>query len=93
MTDEELQNAIQDVNESIDNLPKSDESMSKEEKRRREVFLLKKDILYKIKDARENNEKDKELYHTMDYGLLTSLGETHPYLMALIKSNLRWNAF
>ncbi len=93
MTDEELQKEIQDVCESIAHLPKSDKSLSKEERRRREVLLLKKEILDKIKDAREKNRKDQELHNTMVYGLLTSWGETHPYLMSLVQSNLRWNAF
>ena len=93
MTDEDIQKAIQEVSESLDNLPKADDSLSGEERRRRAVLLLKKDILGKIKDAREKNEKDKELHNTMVYGLLTSWGEKHPYLMALVQSNLRWNAF
>jgi len=93
MTDKELQKEIRDVSESIDNLPKSNESLSKEERRRREVLLLRKEILNKIKDAREKNDKSKELHNTMVYGLVTSWGETHPYLASLVQSNLRWNAF
>jgi len=91
--DEDLQKAIQEVCESLDNLSKSDDPLPKEERRRREVLLLKKDILEKIKDAREKNEKDQELYNIMVYGLLTSWGEKHPYLMSLVKSNLRWSSF
>ena len=93
MTDEDLQKAMQEVSEGLDNLPKSDDSLSKEERRRKEVLLLKKDTLDKIKVAREKNDKDQELYNTMVYGLLTSMGEKHPYLMSLVKSNLRWSAF
>jgi len=93
MTDEELQKEIQDVCESIDNLPKSDKSLSKEERKCRAVLLLKKELLDKIKDAREKNDKNAELHHSMVYGLLTSWGETHPYLMSLVQSNLRWSAF
>ena len=93
MTDEELQEEIRDISESIANLPESDKSLSEEEKRRRAVLLLKKDILGKIKDAREKNDKNAELHHSMVYGLLTSWGEKHPYLMSLVQSSLRWNAF
>lgn len=93
MTDEDLQKEIRDISESIDNLPESDESLSKEERRRRAVLLLKKDILDKIKDAKEKNDKNAELHHSMVYGLLTSWGEKHPYLMGLVQSNFRWNAF
>ncbi len=93
MTDQELQKEIRDVGEGIENLSMPDQSLSKEETKRKNVLLLKKDILEKIMDARENNEKDKELQNAMLYGLLTSWGEKHPYLMALVQSNLRWSSF
>jgi len=93
MTDEELQKAIQEVSESIANLSKPDDPLSKEERRRREVLLLKKDVLDKIKDAREKKDKSKELQHTMTYGLLTAWGEKHPYLMSLVQSSIRWSGF
>ena len=93
MTDQELQKEIQSVGEGIENLSMPDQSLSKEETKRKNVLLLKKDILEKIMDARENNEKDKELQNAMLYGLLTSWGEKHPYLMALVQSNLRWSSF
>ena len=93
MTDEELQKAIREVSESLNNLPESDKSLSKEDRKRRYVLLLKKDILDKIKEAREKNDKSQELQNTMAYGLLTSVGEKHPYLASLLKSNLRWGGF
>ena len=93
MTDEELQKELLDVSEGVENLSKPDQSLSKEESKHKNVLLLKKDILEKIKDAREKNEKDKELHNAMLYGLLTSWGEKHPYLMALVQSNLRWSSF
>ena len=93
MTDEELQKEIQNICESIGNLPESDEALSKEERRNKVILSLKKDILENIKDAREKNERDKELQNTMAYGLLTSLGEKHPYLMSLLQSSLRWSSF
>ena len=93
MTDAELQKLIQDVCESIDSLPKSDKPLSKEERKRKAVLLLKKDVLGKIKEAREKNEKDNELYNTMVYGLLTTVGEKNLYLASLLKSNIRWSMF
>ena len=93
MTDEQLQEAIREVGESLNNLPKSEESLSKEDRKRGYVLLLKKDVLDKIKEAREKNDKSQELYNTMVYGLLTSVGEKHPYLIGLLKSNLRWGGF
>ncbi len=93
MTDEELQEAINDLSESINNLPKADKSLSKEEKRRRQLLLLKKETLEKIKEAREKNQSDDESYNAMVYGLLTSWWGKHLYLMSLIKTRLRWGVF
>ena len=93
MTDEQLQKLIQDVSESLDQLSDPDKSLTKEERNRKQILLLKQETLCKIKEAREKNQKDQEILHTANYGLLTSLGEKHPYLMHLIKSNLRWSSF
>jgi len=93
MTDEDLQEAIREVSESLDNLPKSADSLSKEDKRRRQLLLLKKETLDRIKAAREKNDKDEELYNIMLYGLLTSWGKKHPYFISLVRPNLRWSAF
>jgi len=93
MTDEELQQAIQDLSESIDSLPKSDKPLSKEERRRREMLLIKKEVLHRIKEAREKKNTSQELYHSVYYGLLTSWGEKHPYWVGLIMSHFRWGAF
>ena len=93
MTDEELEQEVREVNEGLKGLPESDKPLSKEDMRRKQVLLLKKDTLEKIKDAREKNEKNEELYYAMFYGLLTSWGEKHPYLASLVKANFRWNMF
>ena len=95
MTDEELQKLIKEVSNDIGSLSSSPpgKPLPENERRRKEILLIKKEILGKIKEARENNEKDKELHNTIFYGLLTSMGEKHPYLMGLVKSNLRWSGF
>ena len=93
MTDEELQQAIQEISESIKNLPESKEPLPREEARKKQVLLSRKEILERIKVAREKNQHGEELYNTMVYGLLSSWGEKHPYLMHLAKANLRWNMF
>ena len=91
MTDEELQKLIKEASSDIDSLSSSPpgKPLPENERRRKEILLIKKEILGKIKEARENNEKDKELDNIIFYGLLTSMGEKHPYLMSLVKSNLR----
>ena len=93
MTDEELQQTIQEVSESLDKLSDPDKPLTKGETRRRQILLYKKEILQKIKVAREKNNVSQEMAHTVTYGLLTSLGEKHPYLMYLLQSKFRWNIF
>ncbi len=93
MTDEELQQTIQEVSESLDKLSDPDQPLTKEEERRRRILLYKKEILQKIKEAREKNNIRQEHAHTLTYGLLTSLGAKHPYLMYLLQSKFRWNVF
>lgn len=93
MTDEQLQRALQEISESIDKLPQSDEALSSEERKRKVVLSMKKQVLERIKDAREKNEKGQELYEIIVYGLLTSVGEKHPYLASLIRANIRWSMF
>ena len=93
MTDKELQEAIQEVTDSINNLPKANKPLSKEERQYREALLLKKEILDRIKVAKEKGRTDDELYNSVFYGMLTSWIGKHPYLMSLVQSNFRWNAF
>ncbi len=84
MTDEELQQTIQSLSESIDKLSDPEEPLTKQEQRRKQVLSLRKDILQKIKEGREKNDH-QELSYTITYGLLTALGEKHPFLMQLIR--------
>ena len=93
MTDEELQQTMQELGESIDKLSDSDKPLTKEESRRRQLLLLRKETLQKIKEAREKNNANQEMTHTITYSLLTSLGEKHPFLMYFLQSKFRWNVF
>ena len=93
MTDEELQQTIQEVSENLDKLSDPDQPLTKKEERRRRILLYNKEILQKIKEAREKHDIRQEHIHTLTYGLLTSLGEKHPYLMYLLQSKFRWSIF
>lgn len=77
MTDEELQAAIQDVNESMANWPRPKQPLPPHEVRRREMVLLSQLTLYKIEDARKQNDKNLEFFNTAIYGLLTSFFESY----------------
>jgi len=93
MTDEELQQTIEEISESIKNFSEAKKPLPKEEARRRQVLLIRKQILERIKEAREKNRKDDEMYNMAVYGLLSSWGEKHPYLASLVRSNMRWGMF
>ena len=90
MTDEELEKAIQEVSESLDNLPEPDEHTPRH---RREVLLLKKRTLFKIKEAKEKGNPSQELHNSVYYSLITSWGEKHPFLLSLVLLQLRWTRF
>ena len=93
MDDEELQQKIQEVSESIDKLLNSDKPLTKKEETHKRVLLLMKETLEKIKTAREKGDKEQEMANMMNYGLLSSYGEKHPFLAHLMKTKLRGNIF
>ena len=93
MTDKELQQTIQELTESIDKLSDVDKPLTKEEKRRSLILLLKKETLQKIKEAREKHDTMQENAHTVTYGLLISIGEKHPFFMHFLGSKFKWTVF
>ena len=93
MTDEELQETIKEISESLGKLSNSDDQLTKEERRRKQVLLLKREALEIIKEARKKNDRNRELMSRLNYALLTSFGEKHPYLLYLVKSQIRWSVF
>lgn len=93
MTDEELQQTMQEISESLEKLSDPDQPLTKEESKRQRILLLKKELLQRIKEARAGKNVNQEMAHTITYGLLTSLGEKHPFLMYLLQGKFRWNVF
>jgi len=89
MTDEELEQEIQDLSEAIDKLSKSKEPLTKQEKRRKYILPLKKDVLQRMQQAREKKDRNQELKCSMDYGLLEEFGDRHPILLHLARIKLR----
>jgi len=77
MTDEELQEAIKDANNDIENLSTPSEPLPQSEVRRREMILLRQITLYKIEDMRKQGKKDLELFNTAIYGLMTSFVKSY----------------
>ncbi|MFC2067980.1 hypothetical protein ACFLTP_03090 [Chloroflexota bacterium] len=95
MTDEQLQEAIQNISQNIANLSQheSDKDSSKEEERHKQLLFLQKETLLKIKEARDNKDGAQEFLHATTYGLLSSWGEKHSYLLHLLSANMKWSSF
>ena len=93
VTDEELQRAIQKVSKSLDKLYNSEKPLTKAEKRRKQILSLQKQTLQKIKEARRNGDTVEERALSIDYGLLTSMGEKHPFLMSFLRTKFKWQVF
>jgi hypothetical protein len=77
MTNKELKKAFRDMQEEVNNLPRSAEPLPEDEVRRRELILLKQVILRKIADAKKQKERQKELFNIGLYGLITSFLESY----------------
>ena len=90
MTDEELQRAIQDVGENIEKLSNSDKPLTKKENGYKQELLHRQRVLYKIKEAKEKNRRDDEMYNSILYSLLTSRIGKYPFLVRFIMNKFRW---
>ena len=86
MTDEEINELIKEQSQEIEKWSVSEKELSKQEKRHINLLLLKKETLEKIKTAREKGRNHQEFSLTINYGLLTSVGEKYPFLVPFIKS-------
>ena len=90
MIDEELEELIREVSGKIEMLSNSEKPLTKEEKNRKEVLLLQKETLKRIKEAKKKGNWHQEVRACIDYSLLTELGEKHPFLMYFIRSQSGW---
>ena len=93
MTDEELQEEIQNLNEAMDKLSKSEDPLTKQEKRRKHILPLKRDTLQRMKQAKEKKDQSQEIKCNIDYALLEEYGEKHPILLHLARIKLRGHIF
>jgi hypothetical protein len=93
VTDEELQNAIEEMDRDIKVLDALEKPLSREDKKRQRLLMMKKDALEKIKEAREKGRPDQETHHSATYGILCTYGEKHPLLMHIMKMKLRGTIF
>ena len=83
MSNEQLQQALQEVSEDLDKFSNSEKPLTKEEEKYRKKLVMRKYVLSKIQEAKEKKRKDDELYNSTVYGLLVPWGENHPILMSI----------
>ena len=81
MTDQELEETIKEISESLDKLFDSEEPLTKDEKRHRRMLQARKHLLRSIKKAREKGDRNAEVRTNVEYSLLTWIGEKHPVLV------------
>jgi hypothetical protein len=89
MTDEEMREEFQNVKEDLNRLSQSEEPLTKEEKRLKVVLHQRKDVLHRIKEAKDKDDKMQEIKNTADYTLLKSHGKRHPLLLHILRVRLR----
>jgi len=94
MTDEQLQRTLQEVSADIEKLSSLERALTEEERKHRARLLRRKYILDKIKEAKEKNRKDDELYNSTVYDWLVPWGEKHPILMGIMMHlmRIRWGS-
>ena len=94
MTEEELEAEIKIVTETLEKLPVDKKPITREEKKEKGLFTMKKDVLLRIKDAREKGNKQAEFDNTVYYGVLNSWIGKHAFLRHLvISTKCRGNVF
>jgi len=86
MTNEEIDKLIKEYSEELEKWSVSEKVLSRQDKHHINLLLLKKETLEKIQEARAKGRNYREFSLTINYGLLTSIGEKYPFLIPLIKA-------
>ena len=82
MTDEELQEALEDATNDISNLSRPTRPLPQHVVSRREIILLRQLILYQIKDAKKREMGNLERFNSDLYNLITACNNDANNLVA-----------
>ena len=89
MTDTELEDLIKDLSGQIEQLPdESEKSLSREERRTKNLLRARCEALSRAKTAREKGSLRQEVKALTDYALLTEYGDKHWIWFNLMKSRM-----
>jgi hypothetical protein len=89
MTPEELELALKEVSERLDELSKLETKLTKVEWQLQHRLIEEQDILQQLKKAHESNNLTKEGNLLAQYNLIKDAESRHPIINYLIKLRLR----
>ncbi len=92
--DENLKQMLRELAGQLDEFANSDRPLTGEEKKSRGIFRRRHMILSEVKRARDNRQKDAELFHTAVYNTVVPWGEEHPVMLfiMLIAMRMKWSS-
>jgi phosphoenolpyruvate-protein kinase (PTS system EI component) len=89
MTAEELDQAFKEVNDQIDELPKSDVKLTSKQWRLQHRLFKQKDILEKIRKSKETQNTQHEIILLAQYNVLKDASTRHPIINFIMQLKLR----
>jgi hypothetical protein len=84
LTSEALQQALQEASDGLEELSGLERTLTREEEKERFRLNRRQYVLSKIKEAKDKDRRDDEVYNTTVYEFLVPWGERHPFLMSLL---------
>jgi hypothetical protein len=89
MTSEELEQVFKEVNDQLDELPKSNVKLTNKQWRLQQRLFKQKDLLEKIRKAKETQNTQHEIILLTQYNILKDARTRHPIINFIIQLKLR----
>lgn len=89
MTSEELEQAFKQVNDQLDELPKSNIKLTSKQWRLQQRLFKQKELLEKIRKAKETQNNQHEIIFLAQYNVLKDASTRHPIINFIMQLKLR----
>ena len=89
MTSEELEQSFKQVNDQLDELPKSNIKLTSKQWRLQQRLFKQKDLLEKIRKAKETQNTQHEIILLAQYNVLKDASTRHPIINSIMQLKLR----
>ena len=89
MTSEELEQSFKQVNDQLDELPKSNIKLTSKQWRLQQRLFKQKDLLEKIRKAKETQNTQHEIILLAQYNVLKDASTRHPIINFMMQLKLR----